>query len=190
MGRSDLRDDTSPRPSRAAYRHMWSCGDVDDGGHQEYTGTGVCCASESVWRIYMGQRHQAEQQQPYSGRPRTRDASFLPQLHWQRSWQHDTQCDHQLPEDYPAACKVEGYPRDWIGPKGCKCKNKCFQQNFSDPLSEKVCHTEGLCFGKTTGTCIKTAQDANATADCHKSCGTCSPGRDLDGTPSATGCRT
>ena len=96
----------------------------------------------------------------------------------------------QLPEDYPAACKVEGYPQDWLGPKGCNCKNKCFQQNFSDPLSEKVCHTVGLCFGKITGACIKTAQDANATADCHKSCGTCSPGRDLDGTPSATGCRT
>lgn len=92
----------------------------------------------------------------------------------------------ELPANYPAACHVAGYAKNWHGPLGCTCKDACFLKNSSDTASPMVCHTESLCFGKTTGTCVSSAEDA---ATCHSTCKTCSPGRDLNGDPAKSACR-
>jgi len=100
------------------------------------------------------------------------------------------------------------YEREFLPPIGCTCVNKCSRQTISVPSVKKGgnktshvyfgCDTGSTkCFGQRKATCqpvAKTrmhfAKDPNGNVTkCHRSCKTCSPGRNINGEPSAQACR-
>jgi len=85
------------------------------------------------------------------------------------------------------SCRLDGYERDWFGPMGCTCKSACEDgQVANSSHTAKMCSTQHQCFGVDAVPCTSSARTINS---CHATCSSCSPGRDSDGLPSKSACR-